>query len=63
LFFDQVPQQYKLLGYRSFDVQEASSNYVPECLAKTLRTGAEVGGLEGQIKINFNLIKHKFSQD
>lgn len=54
----KVPQQYKLLGYRSFDVQEASSNYVPECLAKTLRTGAEdeVINLSADVDAKFGVI-------
>ena len=38
----KVPQQYKLNGYKSVNVQEASSGYVPIKLPKPLRTGAEV---------------------
>ena len=38
----KVPQQYKLSGYKSVNVQEASSGYVPIKLPKPLRTGAEV---------------------
>lgn len=37
----KVPQQYKLNGYKSYNVQEASSGYVPIKLPKPLRTGAE----------------------
>lgn len=37
----KVPQQYKVLGYRSFSVQEASSSYVHPHLVKALRSGAE----------------------
>ena len=38
----KVPQQYKLNSYKSYNVQEASSGYVPIKLPKPLRTGAEV---------------------
>ncbi|KAK2178566.1 hypothetical protein NP493_535g01047 [Ridgeia piscesae] len=37
----KVPRVYKLLGYEAHDVHEASSNYVPPNLMRTLRTGAE----------------------
>lgn len=36
-----VPQQYKLNGYQSYNVQDASSGYVPIKMSKPLRTGAE----------------------
>ncbi|XP_006868790.1 PREDICTED: primary ciliary dyskinesia protein 1-like [Chrysochloris asiatica] len=37
----QVPQQYKLMGYQPFSVQESSTSYKPEKLARTLKQGAE----------------------
>ncbi|XP_006902566.1 PREDICTED: primary ciliary dyskinesia protein 1-like [Elephantulus edwardii] len=37
----QVPQQYRILGYQPFSVQEASTSYKPEKPARTLKQGAE----------------------
>ncbi|XP_049745119.1 cilia- and flagella-associated protein 221 isoform X2 [Elephas maximus indicus] len=37
----QVPQQYKIMGYKPFSVQESSTSYKPEKLARTLKQGAE----------------------
>ncbi|XP_037704524.1 cilia- and flagella-associated protein 221-like isoform X3 [Choloepus didactylus] len=37
----QVPQLYKIKGYRPFSIQKASSSYKPQKLARALRQGAE----------------------
>ncbi|CAH1789213.1 unnamed protein product [Owenia fusiformis] len=37
----KVPQQYRLMGYKQHNVQEALLNYVPANLVRTLRNGAE----------------------
>ncbi|XP_007935978.1 cilia- and flagella-associated protein 221 [Orycteropus afer afer] len=37
----QVPQLYRIKGYQPFSVQESSTSYKPEKLARTLKQGAE----------------------
>ncbi|AWO95594.1 putative primary ciliary dyskinesia protein 1 [Scophthalmus maximus] len=43
LFKLQVPQHYKLMGYRPVSTWEAFNSYIPTTLARPLRTGAPVG--------------------
>ncbi|KAM6178306.1 cilia- and flagella-associated protein 221 [Rhynchocyon petersi] len=37
----QVPQLYRIQGYKPFSIQEALTSYKPEKLARTLKQGAE----------------------
>ncbi|KAM8903558.1 cilia- and flagella-associated protein 221 isoform 2-T3 [Spinachia spinachia] len=48
----QVPQHYKLMGYRPVSAWEAFNSYTPTTLARPLRTGAADELLPGEVRVH-----------